>query len=284
MSRILVLGTTGMLGSMCLDHLSKNTSLEVIGTSRTGINGTLIFDPTTTNAEEFISSLKPEWIINCIGIVKTRITSENAESTSEAIRINALFPFELARACKRFDIRLIQIATDCVFSGKIGNYLETSEHDANDVYGKTKSLGEVNSDIVMNLRSSIIGPEISNKYSLLEWFRNQPNGAKIDGYENHYWNGVTTLSFAKVCEAIIVQNIFRSGVSHLVPENQVSKFELLGLLKVKFSREDLVIRPITTPVYTDRTLATHNHLMNKELWKLAGYPEVPSINQLVEEL
>ncbi len=273
-----------MLGSMCLDHLSKNTSLEVIGTSRTGIDGTMIFDPIATSAEDIISILKPQWVINCIGVVKTRITSENSKSISEAIRINSLFPFELARACERFDIRLIQIATDCVFSGKVGNYLEASEHDANDVYGKTKSLGEVNSEIVMNLRSSIIGPEINNKYSLLEWFRNQPHGAEIDGYSNHYWNGVTTLSFAKVCEAMIVQNFFRSGVSHLVPKDQISKFELLGLLRAKFSREDLRIRSIATSVYTNRTLATQNQTINLELWNLAGYPEAPSINQLVHEI
>ena len=98
---------------------------------------------------------------------------------------------------------MIQIATDCVYSGKTGGYNEDSLHDALDAYGKTKSLGEVRSSTFLNIRSSIIGPEINHKVLLLEWFLKQPKGAVLNGFSNHLWNGVTTLQFAELCLTII---------------------------------------------------------------------------------
>jgi len=107
--------------------------------------------------------------------------------------------------------KVLQIATDCVYSGKTGNYDEAAKHDALDVYGKTKSLGEVNARHVLNIRCSIIGPELKGRLSLLEWFLSQPTGARVNGYAHHQWNGITTLQFAELCVMLMRGRTLQSG-------------------------------------------------------------------------
>ena len=126
---------------------------------------------------------------------------------NEAIKVNSLFPIQLSKIIKLKKNKIYQIATDCVYSGEKGNYVEMSKHDALDVYGKTKSLGEVNKKNFFNIRVSIIGKEINTKNSLVEWFLSNKKKEKIFGFTNHLWNGVTTSVFAEVLFTIIDKKI-----------------------------------------------------------------------------
>ena len=217
MKKVLVLGGTGMLGAACLEVLKKNKDLLVTGTSRSERQGLVKFDAISSNLSELIESQNPDWIINCIGVIKPHINEKDSGSILNAIEVNSIFPATLANISEELNIKVIQIATDCVYSGRIGGYNETELHDAEDVYGKTKSLGEVISSNVMHLRVSIIGPELGRSTSLLEWFRNQPHGQELNGFTDHLWNGVTTYHFARICEGIVSSDNFKSGLHHIIP-------------------------------------------------------------------
>jgi len=261
--RVVVLGTTGMLGSMVFEHLKKNSDLTVSGTTRE-----------TLDAERFARGetqfrFDADYVINCIGVIKPFCKDNDAEGVRRAIHINALFPHRLASEAKRAGARVIQIATDCVYSGTKGSYTETDAHDALDVYGKTKSLGEVFDRSLLNIRCSIIGPEIKNKVSLLEWFLGQPAGSELKGFSHHVWNGVTTLQFAKVCERILSDDKLYDGLltasptHHFVPNTTVTKFELLKLMNRAFKR-DYVIQDVNNiGPSVDRTLSSNFRMLGE---------------------
>lgn len=271
MARILVLGKTGMLGSMVYEYLTQSSKHTVISTVREKKYTEKKSATKQFNVEKFLKSrndfsylLDFDYIINCIGIIKPYCKDTDPIGTRNAILVNALFPHMLSQYCTKSDVKLIQIATDCVFSGKEGNYTEKSPHDALDVYGKTKSLGEVYSGNILNIRCSIIGPELKNKFGLLEWFLHQDDNSQIQGYTHHKWNGITTLQFAKLCLKIIENNKFthfikKSPVYHFVPNNTVTKYELLTFFQTVFKKK-IIITPIhTTGPLVDRTLKTkHN--------------------------
>ena len=220
--------------------------------------------------------------MNCIGVIKPLIHDDNASEVEQAVRINALFPHLLARWTAGH-ARVLQIATDCVYSGTKGGYTETDVHDALDVYGKTKSLGEVHAPHVHHLRCSIIGPEMKEPRSLLEWFLGQSPGT-VKGFVNHNWNGVTTLHFAKVCAGIIKREISLPHSQHVVPSGAVTKCEMLQQFARCYGRDDVTVRPTEAAVVIDRTLTTGNQDLNRELWNAAGYAEPPSVPQMIEEL
>jgi dTDP-4-dehydrorhamnose reductase len=154
--------------------------------------------------------------------------------------VNALFPHKLAQ-CR---IKTIQIATDCVFDGIKGHYNEIDNHNALDVYGKTKSLGWVKAEHFLNLRCSIIGLEKAHKKSLLEWFLNQP----VNGFKNHIWNGISIVTFAKICKGIIENNFWFYGLQHIVPNSSMNKVDILKVFASVFKREDIVVKDIAAPV------------------------------------
>ena len=156
--------------------------------------------------------------------------------------------------------------------------------DALDAYGKTKSLGEVNSAMMHHLRCSIIGPESKNHLSLLDWFLRQPHNSSVNGYINHQWNGVTTLQFAKVCHGVIKNDINLPHIQHLIASGSVSKAEMLQNFARAFDREDIVVTPTDTKTIVDRTLATTNDSLNRQLWAAAGYPHPPSVPEMISEL
>lgn len=280
MKKVLILGTTGMLGSACKTIISKSESLEVVGTTRNSETGYVKFDAAKDDIEAMISVVKPDWIVNCIGVIKPHINEESLESRSRAIEINGLFPKKLAQSTKK---PIIQIATDCVFSGRRGRYVESDLHDATDVYGKTKSLGEMPADNLKHLRVSIIGPEIGRSTSLLEWFRNQPNGASLKGFTDHLWNGITTHHFGYLARGIIEHDFTDFSKTHIIPKDVVSKANLLKLFASSYKRSDILISDVKSSVTIDRTLATENVALNSQLWKFAGYEEPPSIETMVQE-
>jgi dTDP-4-dehydrorhamnose reductase len=162
--------------------------------------------------------------------------------------------------------------------------VETDDHDATDVYGRTKSAGEFESPSAMHIRASIVGREIKGKKSLLEWVIGQPQNAKIPGFTDRLWNGVSTTAFAKVVAGVISEHGFKPGVWHLVPKDKVSKFELVSLIASSLGRTDLDVAPSETGIAKDLTLATDHPEVNLELWKAAGYQQVPTIKELIAEI
>jgi dTDP-4-dehydrorhamnose reductase len=283
MKKVLVLGATGMLGGACMEILERDPEIDLFGTARNKKSDFLVFDAKVDSLSKILGEVKPTWIINCIGIIKPYISENNQASVENAIRINSEFPFLLASAAEKIGSKVIQIATDCVYSGVIGSYAESDLHDATDAYGKTKSSGEVPALNVMHLRVSIIGPEVGRSTSLLEWFRNQPNGAKLNGFTDHIWNGVTTHVFGKICLGIIKNNSFRPGPHHLIPKDNVTKAELLRIFVRAFNRPDIVISDHVNPVGIDRTLVTDDLEFNNILWRQAGYASPPTIEEMVFE-
>lgn len=190
-----ILGGTGMLGSMMASILENPDVWERKDLDAETVNWQLEFESR---------------VINCIGLIKPYCSD-----VIKAIQINSMFPYYLPEGS-------IQIATDCVFSGATGGYTESDLHDASDTYGQTKSLGEASH--LNNLRCSIIGPEVHNHVSLLDWFMRQ---TKVDGYINHYWNGITTYHFALIVQGILDEGIELPNIQHIVPADSVTKAELL---------------------------------------------------------
>lgn len=291
---VMVLGVSGMLGSIVLDVLSRDLNFKVTATLREE-NDELkekyppvewkILDAEKANIEDISKVIDgADWIINCIGIIKPYIHDDNAQEIERAIKINSLFPYLLAKAAEKNKVKVIQIATDCVYSGEKGKYLESDSHDALDVYGKTKSLGEVYSNNVYHLRCSIIGPELKNHLSLMDWFLGQPQKSQVNGFINHQWNGVTTLHFAKLCLGIIKNNFKINHSQHIMPSDIITKSDLLKCLTENFHRQDITINPVEAPKVIDRTLSTENPEINNELWQLVGYKTPPTIEQMLKEL
>lgn len=281
MIKVAILGSTGMLGSMVHRYLSRQPRYKLTNYSR----GILLADAINSTGLTRLL-IGQDYVLNCIGVIKSRIDEQNPQSVECAVQVNSLFPHRLARAAEQTGCRVLQIATDCVYSGREGGYLEFSPHDPLDIYGKTKSLGEVSSPAVRHLRCSIIGPEQAGrpKDSLLEWFLGQPRRATVKGYTNHWWNGITTLHFAKICHAIMTGRVHNFPVRHLVPANKISKYELLHLFARTYHREDIKIEEITMPIAVDRTLSTLDLQSNWRLWQAATHASLPTIQQMVKEL
>jgi len=278
---VLVLGSTGMLGSECYKLFSSKTKYITIGTSRlqsSSFHKCSNVNDLTTILDKF----SVDYIINCIGIIKPYIKESDLKSISEAIRINSIFPHEIAQIAANRNIRTIQIATDCVFSGSVGGYSESDVHDAMDLYGRSKSLGEVKNDLFLNLRTSIVGREQNKSSSLLEWFLSKPSG-KVNGFTNHYWNGVTTYHFALICAAILDNEIKFSGLKHILPSDSITKANLLNVFRNVYNRADIEVTDTLADVSVDRTLRTLNSDTNNFLWELAGYKTPPTIKQMIEE-
>ncbi len=273
-----------MLGHATEQVFRNDVSLQVQGTTRTGQGTNLKFDVLQDDIEPILNKSNPDFVINCIGTIKPRINENSMTSIQEAIEINSLFPHKLLRAVKGSRTKVIQIATDCVYSGSKGAYKESEHHDPSDVYGKTKSLGEINSESFLNLRVSIVGPEVDRTTSLLEWFIKQPLNTQLNGYTNHFWNGVSTFHFAKVAKGIIKSSIFESGTYHLVPSDKVSKYDLLNLFQNEYARHDISIEKVAPQLVIDRTLATQYEDKNTAFWKCAGYDAPPSIFEMVREM
>ena len=280
--KVLILGNRGMLGSSVNVTFKSSNQVDVISTSRDSSFG-IPFNPELSDLRSLISSVKPDFVINCIGVIKQRIPLGNV-STSSVIRINTLFPHEISELSNEFNYKLLQIGTDCVFSGKTGKYHENKTHDCTDLYGKTKSLGEPINPNSMILRTSFIGPEIENKHSFFEWIKNSPRNSVLNGFTDHVWNGVTSYALSNLLLKIVTEDAFFSGIHHLVPSDEISKFDLINSIIQKTHRSDLEVVPVESLDSIDRTLTTLNPPRNKELWRLIDYKNPPSIKQLIEEI
>ena len=236
--RLLILGGDGMLGHQLLKHFSLRHDVRV--TLRRPLEGYAssgLFRPenayggielrSTDALVPVLGQFRPDAVINAAGIVKQRPDAEEAILNLE---INALLPHRLALLCKPIGARLVHMSTDCVFSGRKGNYTETDPPDADDLYGRTKVLGEVHAPNCITLRTSIIGKELSRKTSLLEWFLAQTSS--IRGFRKAIFSGFTTIEMARIIETLLSRFPAAAGLYHVSSES-ISKFDLLGLFKAK---------------------------------------------------
>jgi dTDP-4-dehydrorhamnose reductase len=213
--RILVLGADGMLGHQLAKSLiAKHAVWEVTRAD---------FDVRDSrDVWEYLWWAKPEVVINCVGIVKQREVEP-----AEMIEVNALFPQRLAEYTRKLGARLIHFSTDCVFSGRKGSYEETDEPDPQDLYGRSKLLGEVSGPGCVTLRTSLIGRELTTKRGLVEWFLSQSGTAP--GFVEHRFSGVTTIEAARIVERVLQFPQFH-GVYH-VGGYSISKYSTLKLLR-----------------------------------------------------
>jgi dTDP-4-dehydrorhamnose reductase len=241
MASVLVLGGKGMLGAMMGRVLAESSDLRVEKTVRTSPGGSENFLDVEKAPEDLATILNGrgpfDYLINCVGVLKHDIDESDSESVRRAIRVNALWPHQLGAAAREHGARTIHISTDAVFSRRSDEALfENSACDSADVYGKTKSLGEVIADDFLTFRASIVGPDPVHGRGLWEWFRSQPNGATLNGFVNQIWTGVTTLQFARLCRRIILENAFdrirgEAPIHHLCPNRPLSKCDLLEAFK-----------------------------------------------------
>ncbi len=285
MTNVWVLGANGMLGLRVGIELTQR-DIRIAPITRADFGGYQL----GTSRHGDLEALKglekrfgtPTHAINAIGVVKPRIDETKSESVHNAIKANSLFPRNLGTYCENNSVHLIQIATDCVYSGAKGDYLENDLHDPIDVYGKTKSLGEFSSDCMTLIRCSIIGRENENKYSLVEWVNSQAPDASINGFTNHNWNGITTKVFGLIASGIIQCNLSPVGNFHLIPKDKVNKFELVNLIKSEIGRDDIKVNEFKAGVVIDRTLSTELSDLNAHIWSAAGFKIPPTISEMVK--
>jgi dTDP-4-dehydrorhamnose reductase len=180
--------------------------------------------------EAILSAFRPEYLINCVGVIKQRAA---AASPIPSITINSLLPHRLAEMAGRWGGRVIHVSTDCVFNGKRGAYVEKDLSDAEDLYGKSKFLGEVTAGNALTLRTSIIGRELTEHRSLLDWFLAQDH-TTVRGYRRVIYSGVTTNHFAELVACIIQEHPGLNGL-YQVASDPISKYDLLCLLREAFA-------------------------------------------------
>jgi len=257
-----------MLGHIVLEKLYGKDIFEVFDITRKKDNRLNNFECDVTNLNslfKIIKDINPEYIINCIGV----LIKGSIQDPTNAILINAFLPHKLAQFSKTIKAKLIHISTDCVFDGSKGNYIETDNKTAQDTYGLSKSLGEINDDRNLTLRTSIIGPELKDHgEGLFSWFVKQKG--EVNGFSESIWGGVTTFVLADIIIKSINENY--TGLIHVTNSKPISKFDLLSLIKHKFQLNNIQLK---------RVLGKKS---DKSLNSKYDYFNVPSYEQMITEM
>lgn len=256
--KVLILGVTGMLGNTAFRHLSSLSGLEVLGTARDrrasghfaeGLRANILTGINVENHDSLVEAYaraRPDVVINCIGVIKQLAAAEDPLAT---IPVNSLLPHRLAALCAASGSRLVHISTDCVFSGTKGHYTEADIPDANDLYGRSKLLGEVTAPHAMTLRTSLIGHELSGNHSLVNWFLSQDKAVK--GYTRAIFSGLPTIEIARIIAEYVLPRPDLSGL-YQVAAQPIDKCTLLKLIAQAY-RKDIEIIP-DDAVRIDRSL------------------------------
>jgi dTDP-4-dehydrorhamnose reductase len=279
--KILVFGGSGMLGHKLWQVLARDHDTHVTlrhGFPRYAPLRLFHAEHTITNvsAQDFdtvvraFASARPEVVVNCIGIIKQQSA---AKDPHQSIAINSLFPHQLAGLCRATGTRLVHISTDCVFSGRKGNYKEADLPDADDIYGRSKLLGEATGPGCLTIRTSIIGRELESAYGLIDWFLSQ-EGKTVRGYQKAIFSGFTTLALARTIGNIIEKHPHLEGLYH-VSATPVSKFELLDLVREIYGCK-IQIEPEST-FSCDRSL-------NSERFRTITGFQPPSWPEMISEM
>ncbi len=255
---VLIFGANGMLGHVLFLELSRQ-GYSVYATTRLSSDLSLAFPPELTHRilggveasspdalTRVLAEVRPDIVINCIGIIKQLPT---AKDPLLSIAINALFPHRLALLCKAIGARMLHISTDCVFNGQKGHYFETDPSDADDLYGRSKFLGEVDDPHSLTLRTSIIGHELNSRYGLIEWFLAQQG--KVQGFTQALYSGFPTIEIARVIGEYVIPHPELSG-RYQVSTMPISKYDLLQLV-AKCYGKSITIEP-SDRVRLDRSL------------------------------
>ncbi len=278
--RILILGGDGMLGHQLLKSLAPFHDVRAtlrqdqdayryleLFTEQNSFFGVDV--RTADRLIEVCAEFCPQVIINAVGIVKQRST---AKESIPSLEINALLPHRLSVLCKAMGSRLIHLSTDCIFSGKKGNYQETDLSDAEDLYGKTKYLGELHESHCLTLRTSIIGRELSHKKSLFEWFMAQQG--VIKGFKRAIYSGFTTIEMSRIIAMLLTQHPSASGVWQVSSE-QIDKHTLLLLFKAKTGKQ--------IDIVADDSFVCDRSLDSSRFRKTFGYTP-PTWEAMITEL
>ncbi|MDU9410453.1 SDR family oxidoreductase [Pseudomonas sp. zfem001] len=247
--KVLVLGVTGMLGNAVFRVFSADAAYQAWGTLRSA--AALRHFPQNSNARllcgvdvldqdtltSVMARVKPDVVINCVGLIK-QLADANDPLT--ALPINAMLPHRLARLCELSGARLIHVSTDCVFSGRKGLYRETDLSDAEDLYGKSKYIGELHEKAhAITLRTSIIGHELGSNHALVDWFLSQQNGVR--GFTKAIFSGLPTVELARVMKDFVIAHPQLNGLYHVAAE-PIDKFRLLSLVAAQYGKT-IEIRP-----------------------------------------
>ena len=266
--KVLILGSTGMLGHQVVNYFLKFDDYDVIDIAfRSKLREkTIVSDVTNkTTFEKVVTELKPDFIVNCIGIL-----IHGSSNVENAIYLNAYLPHQLKKISKNIGAKLIHISTDCVFSGDKGGYIESDVKDGKGIYSQTKILGEIEDDSNITLRTSIIGPELKeNGDGLFHWFMNQQ--CDISGFTKAIWSGVTTIELARVIKWAIDNRI--TGLYHVTNNSSISKYELLKLFQ-KYVKKDIDIKSVNGKSVNKSFIDTRL-LMNYK---------IPSYDQMISDM
>jgi len=282
MKRVLILGGTGMLGHKLVQKFRNRFDTWVTArNSFSRLEKYGIYDPSKTvshvdslNPDSILSTVgkvQPEVVINCIGIIKQL---DEAKDPVLSLKINSLFPHQLAMICKAAHARMIHVSTDCVFNGRKGMYVETDPSDAEDLYGKTKFLGEVSGDEnALTLRTSIIGREMTTSKSLIDWFLSQ-RGKTVNGYEKAVYTGLTTHAFADILADVINHHPKLHGL-YQVSADPINKYELLKIVNECYHAGITIQKD--SQFFCDRSLDS------SKFRKITGY-RPPAWETMIEEM
>jgi dTDP-4-dehydrorhamnose reductase len=276
--RVLVLGATGMLGNAMVRLLGRTSRLRVTAAARSA--DVAKWFPADLEVEyigeveaqspdsltDLFARARPEVVINCVGLVKQ---AKDSKHVMASVPLNTLLPHRLARLAQIGDARLIHISTDCVFSGKTGNYAEADPPDAADVYGPSKYLGEPHDDHAITLRTSIIGHELRGRQGLLEWFLAQPGPVK--GFTRAVFSGMPTVELAKIVRDHVLPRPQLSGLYHVSAE-PIAKYDLLKLVAKEYGKSITIV--------PDDALVLDRSLNSDRFRAVAGY-QPPSWRELV---
>jgi dTDP-4-dehydrorhamnose reductase len=282
--RILILGATGMLGSAVLGFFKQRNEHEIWGAIRNPemkrhlppvthdriYAGLDVLDQDAL--VDIMQKIRPDVVINCVGLIKQL---KNADDPLSVLPINAMLPHRLEKLCALAGARLVHVSTDCVYSGKKGRYIETDLSDAEDLYGKSKFIGELHEQKhAITLRTSIIGHELNSKYALVDWFLSQENAVK--GYTKAIFSGLPTVELARVIHDYVLPNPELHGLYH-VSAQPIAKFDLLKLIAAQYQK-NIQINP-DDQVVIDRSLDS------SAFTKATGYvaPDWPSLIAYMHE-
>lgn len=270
MTKVLVLGATGLLGFTVFNELARDANYNVFATLRSSsylqkfadkYREKLFTNVDVLNTDallDVLSAVKPDIIINCIGIIKQL---DAAFDPLKVLPINSLFPHHLVKLASLFDARVIHISTDCVFSGSKGNYSESDISDAYDLYGKSKFIGELsNYSNAITLRTSIIGHELQSSKSLVDWFLTQ--SGRVNGYTNAIYTGFPTIEIVNIIKNYVIADKNLSGVYH-VSSSAIDKYNLLKLIKETYQKDIEIIQ--------DNSVNIDRSLDSKRFQKITGY-------------
>ena len=266
--KVLVIGAAGMAGHVICSMLSQN-GIKVDTLARNNVEATFSMDLNDMICSHSSMNLdRYDYVINAAGILNR---SQNPQAY-DSIFVNAYFPHFLKKISSQYAFKVIHLSTDCVFSGKEGAYTEESYHDGTDLYAKSKSLGELDDEQSLTIRTSIIGPELKDGIGLFHWFMKQQG--VINGYSKAFWSGVTTIELAKFISDIVVNRLQINGVFHYTNSEPISKFDLLKLFNEIFRDNSLEV------------LSNDNYSVNKSLinTRNSEYELKKSYSEMISEM